>query len=167
MPILFIIFVVIPVIEITILIKVGQAIGGWYTVGLVLLSAFIGVNMLRYQGVTTLLKARSRIESGEIPLSEMRDGILIAIGGALLVTPGFVTDVIGFSCLLPFTRGLFFNLFGQRISDAFTKSGGQTHFYSSTQHTQDPFADRRSDVIDGDFVEVEDPSSKNDDKRLH
>ena len=167
MPILFIIFVIIPVIEITILIKVGQAIGGWYTVGLVLLSAFIGVNMLRYQGVTTLLKARNRIESGEIPLSEMRDGILIAIGGALLVTPGFVTDVIGFSCLLPFTRGLFFSLFGQRISDAFTKGGGQTHFYSSTQQAQDPFADRRSDVIDGDFVEVEDPSSKNDDKRLH
>ena len=171
MPIIFIIFVVVPVIEITILIKVGQAIGGWYTVGLVLLSAFIGVNMLRYQGVTTLLKARTRIESGEIPLSEMRDGILIAIGGALLVTPGFVTDVIGFSCLLPFTRGLFFNLFGQRISAAFTKGGGQTHFYSSSQHSQDPFSQNRSDIIDGDFVEVNDPSNNGhnngDDKRLH
>ncbi len=167
MPILFIIFVVIPVIEITILIKVGQAIGGWYTVGLVLLSAFIGVNMLRYQGVTTLLKARSRIESGEIPLSEMRDGILIAIGGALLVTPGFVTDVIGFSCLLPFTRSLFFSLFGQRISEAFTKSGGRTHFYSSNQHSRDPFSQSRDDIIDGDFVEVDDASRNTDDKRLH
>lgn len=152
MPFLFIIFVVIPVVEITILIKVGQAIGGWYTVGIVLLSAFIGVNMLRYQGVSTLLRARSRMESGEMPVAEMRDGIVIAIGGALLITPGFVTDAVGFACLLPFTRGLFFQLFGQRLSSAFVQRGGQFH---SSAHRPNEHASNE-EIIDAEFTEIDD-----------
>ena len=167
MPFLFIIFVVIPVIEITILIKVGQAIGGWYTVGIVLLSAFIGVNMLRYQGVSTLLKARSRIESGEMPLSEMRDGIIIAIGGALLITPGFVTDAVGFACLLPFTRGLFFHMFGHRIS-AFAQKNSHAHFHSSNmnQHVK---PDSDDEIIDAEYTEINDRDSHThpDDRRLN
>lgn len=103
---LFLIFIIIPLIEITILINVGEIIGAWYTVGLVLLSAFIGVNMLRYQGLSTLSRAQMRMNSGEIPANEMIEGIILAVGGALLVTPGFVTDFFGFCCLVPFTRHL-------------------------------------------------------------
>jgi len=104
---LFLLFVIIPIIEITVLIQVSDLIGGWYTVGLVLLSAFIGVNMLRHQGLSTLARAQQRMHQGEMPGQEMAEGIVLAVGGALLVTPGFVTDVIGFSCLLPFTRQAF------------------------------------------------------------
>lgn len=101
---IFLLFIIVPIIEITILIQVGQAIGAWYTVGLVLLSAFIGVNMLRQQGLSTLARAQQRMDQGEVPGQEMVEGILLAVGGALLVTPGFVTDVIGFSCLIPGIR---------------------------------------------------------------
>ena len=167
MPILFILFVVIPVIEITILIKVGQAIGGWYTVGLVLLSAFIGVNMLRYQGVTTLMRAQAKIQSGEMPLSEMRDGIVIAIGGALLITPGFVTDAIGFACLLPFTRGLFFKIFGERVASAFVSRGGSAHFYSQGDSTfEESHRSSADDIIEGEFFDVDDSNKTDDRKRI-
>jgi len=101
---LFLLFVILPLTEIVILIQVGQLIGVWYTVGLVLLSAFIGVNLLRRQGLSTLMRARSRMDSGELPAQEMIEGIILAVGGALLVTPGLVTDAIGFSCLIPAVR---------------------------------------------------------------
>ncbi len=101
---LFLLFVIIPIVEIVLLINVGQAIGAWYTIALVLLSAFIGVNMLRQQGLSTLMRARSRMEGGEIPAQEMVEGLVLAVGGALLITPGFVTDVLGFCCLIPQTR---------------------------------------------------------------
>lgn len=104
MPVLFLLFIVIPLIEITLLINVGQAIGAWYTIGLVLLSAFVGVNMLRRQGLSTLLRARERMDSGQIPAQEMIEGLILAVGGALLITPGFVTDFFGFCCLVPATR---------------------------------------------------------------
>lgn len=101
---LFLLFVIVPLIEIVLLINVGEIIGAWYTIGLVLLSAFIGVNMLRRQGLSTLMRARSKMDGGEIPAHEMVEGIILAVGGALLVTPGFVTDFFGFCCLIPFTR---------------------------------------------------------------
>ncbi len=97
-------FIVIPLIEITLLINVGSRIGAWYTVGLVLLSAFIGVNMLRYQGLSTLAKAKQRMDAGQLPAQEMVEGIILAVGGALLITPGFLTDAIGFCCLIPASR---------------------------------------------------------------
>jgi len=113
---LFLLFIIVPIIEITLLIQVGQAIGAWYTVGLVVLSAFIGVNMLRYQGVSTLARAQQRANQGEIPGREMVEGIVLAVGGALLVTPGFVTDVIGFCCLIPYTRQAFANAMISRFT---------------------------------------------------
>ncbi len=167
MPILFILFVVIPVIEITILIKVGQAIGGWYTVGLVLLSAFIGVNMLRYQGVTTLMRAQAKIQSGEMPLSEMRDGIVIAIGGALLITPGFVTDAIGFACLLPFTRGLFSRCLAKGLLRLLLAA---VDLLTSTHRVIQPLVSTNrssaDDIIEGEFVDVEDSNKTDDRKRI-
>ncbi|HEY5718286.1 MAG TPA: FxsA family protein [Motiliproteus sp.] len=101
---LFLLFVLLPLTEIVILIQVGQLIGAWYTVGLVLLSAFIGVNMLRHQGLSTLMRARQRMDHGQLPAQEIAEGLVLAVGGALLVTPGLVTDAIGFSCLIPAVR---------------------------------------------------------------
>ncbi len=121
---LFLLFIIVPVIEITLLIQVGSIIGTWYTVGLVLLSAFIGVNMLRRQSLSTLSRAQQRMNSGELPGQEMAEGIVIAVGGALLVTPGFVTDVIGFSCLIPQTR----KALVKAVSSRFTVISAQQGF---------------------------------------
>ena len=164
---LFLLFIVVPIIEITLLINVGQAIGAWNTVGLVLLSAFVGVNMLRYQGLSTLGRAQQRMQSGEIPGKEMVEGIVLAVGGALLLTPGFVTDVIGFLCLIPFTRQRFAKLLFSRFSVvAMSQHGAQ--FTSQDQHTvfEDDHVTREShyrpskgrdngDVIDGEFERKE------------
>ncbi|RRJ83315.1 FxsA family protein [Aestuariirhabdus litorea] len=106
MRILFLLFIIVPIVEMVVLIKVGEVIGAWYTVGLVLLTAVIGINLLRQQGLSTLMRANQRINSGELPAQEMVEGFLLAIGGALLLTPGFVTDTMGFACLIPPLRRL-------------------------------------------------------------
>ena len=107
MRILFALFIAIPILEMVVLIQVGHQIGALWTVVLVLLTAFIGINLLRYQGLSTLSRATWRMQSGQIPAQEMLEGILLAVGGALLLTPGFVTDTIGFLLLVPFTRQFF------------------------------------------------------------
>ena len=104
---LFALFIAIPILEMVVLIQVGQQIGALWTIVLVLLTAFIGINLLRYQGLSTLSRATWRMQSGQIPAQEMLEGILLAVGGALLLTPGFVTDTIGFLLLVPFTRQFF------------------------------------------------------------
>lgn len=150
---LFIIFVVVPVIEILLLIKVGQAIGGWYTVGLVLLSAFIGVNMLRYQGLATLTRARAKLDKGEMPIGEMGDGILIAVGGALLITPGFFTDFLGFCCLVPLTRHLFIKKLAKGFM-GWMHRGGKAQFHYSHFEQRPDGSTRRDDIIDGEYVDL-------------
>lgn len=95
-----------PIIEIFVLLKVGGVIGVLNTVILVVLTAIIGVALLKQQGLSTLAKAQQKMHTGSIPAKEMVEGIFLAVGGALLLTPGFVTDAIGFCCLLPGIRQL-------------------------------------------------------------
>lgn len=104
MPVFLFLFIVMPVAEMAVLIKVGGIIGVLNTIGLVLLTAVIGAWLLRQQGLATLLKANQRLNSGELPAKEVAEGLILAVGGALLLTPGFITDTIGFLCLLPGSR---------------------------------------------------------------
>ncbi len=99
-----VLFLVIPIIEVYLLIEVGGLIGAGWTILLVVLTAVIGVNLLRQQGLSTLMRANQVMSQGQIPAMEMMEGLFLAVGGALLITPGFFTDAIGFICLLPFTR---------------------------------------------------------------
>lgn len=102
MPLLL--FVLIPILEMWILIEVGGWIGALPTIGLVVLTATVGLSLLKQQGFATLLRARRKINEGAIPASEVASGVMIAVGGALLLTPGFVTDGLGFTLLIPQTR---------------------------------------------------------------
>jgi len=99
-----VLFLVIPIVEVYLLIEVGGIIGAGWTILLIVLTAIIGVNLLRHQGISTLARANQAMSQGQLPAMEMMEGLFLAVGGALLVTPGFFTDVIGFICLLPFTR---------------------------------------------------------------
>jgi UPF0716 protein FxsA len=101
---LLVLFITIPIVEMVILIEVGGLIGALPTVGLVLLTAVIGLWLLRLQGLITLRRVQQRLSEGEIPETELLEGVMLLIGGALLLTPGFVTDTIGFTCLLPGLR---------------------------------------------------------------
>ncbi|GAA3931480.1 FxsA family protein [Litoribacillus peritrichatus] len=119
---LFLLFCTLPVIELVILLKLGSWLGIWPTVALILGTAFIGVNLLRQQGLKTLSRANLKLSSGQMPAKEMVEGIVLAVGGALLLTPGLVTDVIGFSCLLPGTRHMYIAFAMKRMQFVATQS---------------------------------------------
>ncbi len=103
-PILALAFLIVPIVEIYLLIKVGQVIGAGWTIALVVLTAVIGVWLLRLQGLSTLLRARQKLEHDELPAQELLEGMGLVVAGALLLTPGFFTDAVGFLLLLPPTR---------------------------------------------------------------
>lgn len=150
---LFILFIAVPILEMLVLIQVGQQIGALWTIALVLLTAFIGINLLRYQGLATLSRATWRMQSGQIPAQEMLEGILLAVGGALLLTPGFVTDSIGFVLLLPFTR----QFFAVRLMSRFKAfagaqaSGGGFNARGFGQGSSKSGFDSDQSIIDGEF----------------
>ena len=95
------IFFLTPIVEMYLLIEVGGYIGAWPTIALVMITAVIGVTLLRIQGLSTLTRGVGRLQGGELPAREMVEGLLLAVAGALLLTPGFVTDGIGFVLLTP------------------------------------------------------------------
>jgi len=101
---LLLLFIVMPIVEMWLLITVGSEIGALPTIGLVLFTAAVGFSLLRQQGFATLFRARQKMDAGELPAIEMVEAIILAICGALLMTPGFVTDAIGFAGLLPGIR---------------------------------------------------------------
>jgi UPF0716 protein FxsA len=101
---LLLMFLVIPLLEIWLLIHVGGYIGAAPTVALVVLTAVVGVTVIRLQGLSTLTRANARIRAGEVPAQEMGEGLILAVAGLLLLTPGFATDAVGFACLIPPVR---------------------------------------------------------------
>ena len=110
------IFIVLPILEMYVLIKVGGNLGALNTVLLVLLTALIGVALLRVQGFRTLMNAKNKLGMAQLPAEEIITGIFLAVGGALLLTPGFITDTFGFLCLVPFTRRILLKLFLNNLS---------------------------------------------------
>ena len=101
---IFALFLVVPILEIYLLIQVGSLIGALPTVFLVVFTAVAGAWLLRRQGFATLGRVQATMARGEIPAIEMLEGAMLLIGGALLLTPGFFTDAIGFVCLIPALR---------------------------------------------------------------
>ena len=95
------IFVAMPIIEIAVFIQAGELIGLWPTIGIVILTAVVGTSLMRAQGLQTLARAQSQMDQGEMPIGELFDGICILVAGVLLLTPGFVTDTMGFLLLVP------------------------------------------------------------------
>lgn len=99
-------FLLFPIIELAVLIQVGSAIGVFPTLLLVIGTAVLGSVLLRVAGIATAWRARERLSRGELPEQEMLEGLLIAVGGGLLILPGFISDLFGVLCLIPFTRRL-------------------------------------------------------------
>ena len=97
-------FFLMPIIEMYLLFTVAGYIDAWPTVALVMLTAVIGVSLLKRQGLATLTRGLGRMNSGQVPGQEIAEGILLGIAGALLITPGFVTDTVGFLLLFPPSR---------------------------------------------------------------
>lgn len=121
---LLFLFIAMPILEMFVLIRVGSSIGALNTILLVLATAIIGLGLLRKQGLSTLLRAQDRLKTGEVPAKELAEGLFLAIGGALLLTPGFVTDFIGFCCLLPGIRHMLIAWAGKYILQAIVNAQG-------------------------------------------
>lgn len=161
MPLLILaILIAIPLIEVGIFIEVGDAIGLWPTIALLVLTGVVGIWLVRVQGFYTLMQARAQLAQGEVPTREIFDGICLALAGLMLLLPGFATDVIGVLLLLPPTRSY---LFGRsriraqrRGADVHTRPG------RGPQHS--------TTTIEGEWQEVEDhqelpPSSRPPEER--
>ncbi|WP_020482573.1 FxsA family protein [Methylomonas sp. MK1] len=104
MQIMFIAFLIVPFVEIYVLLQVGGLIGAFPTILLVVFTAVLGAWLLRRQGFATWQRVQSGLAQGEIPAYEMIEGPILLVGGALLLTPGFFTDMLGFACLIPTLR---------------------------------------------------------------
>ena len=147
MPYFLLLFIAIPIIEMWLLISIGRHIGALLTISLVVATAVIGVHWLRQQGFSTLLKLNERLSAGELPAREITDGVIITVGGALLLTPGFATDALGFACLFAPTRALLVKTLFSRLQNSVmanamsseSMSGQASSSYYSTNTTQGGF----------------------------
>ena len=167
-PIFTVLFLVLPIIEIFVLIKVGsdELLGPMWTIFLVVLTAVIGAFLLRKQGLSVLARLKSNMSQGKIPAQEIIEGMLLAVGGALLMTPGFVTDAMGFLCLLPFSRqfiakniikrsahkmqeGMSAQMGGFSYSAQSRSSPGSQPNSQRHSENQDP------NIVEGEFTEIE------------
>jgi UPF0716 protein FxsA len=112
---LVVIFIAVPIAEIYVIIQVGEAIGPWLTVLLLAADSVIGSLLLRSQGRRVWARFRDTLQRGELPHREVVDGVLVIFGGAFLITPGFLTDIIGALLLVPPSRALFRRLLIRRL----------------------------------------------------
>lgn len=103
---LFLIFVLVPVIELTLLIEIGSVIGTMNTIAIILLTAVIGAYMVKLEGLGVMSRIQQNMNEGVFPAEELINGMMILIAGVLLLTPGFFTDVIGFLMVFPVTRNI-------------------------------------------------------------
>ncbi|WP_460019529.1 FxsA family protein [Magnetospira thiophila] len=108
-------FVFVPLAEIALFIEVGDQIGVWPTIGATIATALIGTSIMRLQGRATFERARQSMDRGEMPVDEALDGVLLLLSGALLLTPGFFTDSLGFLLLLPPLRAWLRGQFRSRM----------------------------------------------------
>jgi UPF0716 protein FxsA len=142
---LVLLFIVVPIAEILVLIQVGQAIGPWWTIALLIADSILGAMLLRAQGRAAWRRFGAAMQAGRVPAREVIDGALIIAGSVLLVTPGFLTDAFGLMLLIPPTRAVVRAIVARRLAH---------RMIASVTTRRDPRARYDYDV-DGTAVDVE------------
>lgn len=137
MAVLALLFLVVPLLELFVIIQVGQAIGALNTIGVLILMSIVGGWLMKREGLATLRRFQTKLSSGQLPENELIDGFLILFGGALMLTPGFLSDLFGTALLLPPVRAAIRPLIKQQVGKRVTIAGA-TSFPGR----------RRDDVID-------------------
>jgi len=127
-------FTVIPIVELYFLIRVGRIIGPLPTLGLVLLTGIVGAALARSQGLQVLSKISREAAAGKLPANELIQGFILLAGGLTLLTPGFVTDALGLSMILPPTRALYARMIQNYIKTRMLRSTGTVEIDSYTVH---------------------------------
>jgi UPF0716 protein FxsA len=113
---LVLLFIVVPILELFVIIQVGQAIGAWWTIALLVADSILGSVLMRTQGRAVWRRFNDALRSGRPPANEVADGALVVFGGALLLTPGFATDVLGLLLLVPVTRAIVRRVLVRRLA---------------------------------------------------
>jgi UPF0716 protein FxsA len=144
-PILLVALLVVPLAEIAVLIEVGSWLGVAPTLALIVLSAVVGTWMLRRQGLGVLVRAQRLLEHGVLPVAEVFEGLCLVVAGALLLTPGFITDLIGAALLVPPVRALLYRQLGHHLERQIPQPPGA--------RTGAP--NGRGTVVEGEFEELE------------
>ncbi len=152
---LFLLFTVGPLTELSLLYYLGMNVGWVETVSLVLLTGIVGAALARWQGVVTLLKVQQRMAQGQMPADELTDGLLILIAGIVLVTPGILTDLLGFSLLVPPFRSLIKRGVRRWAKKHMTLQAGQTgtQFWSPGPPLHQPEEILEAEVIETRVVD--------------
>jgi UPF0716 protein FxsA len=140
---LFLLFLLIPLIEIALFIQVGGLIGLWPTLAIVVLTAIAGTILIRSQGAAVMLQLRDSMNDLRDPTEPLAHGAMVLFAGALLLTPGFFTDVFGLSLMIPGVRGKIFNFIRQRVTV-------QTFEYGRPPQTEDT-------IINADYEDLDAP----------
>ena len=158
-------FILVPIVEIYVIIQVGQVIGPWWTILLLIADSVFGSWLLRREGSKAWQSLSTALAEGRMPARELADGILIVIGGTLMLTPGFVTDAFGVLAILPFTRPLARRVLARLIARRLVPLGAGGFGYSTGGFGAggrgpagfDPGNERRpgptGDVVQGDVVD--------------
>ena len=145
---LLIAFIATPIIEIALFIKAGELFGLWPTIAAVILTAIIGTALLRWQGLATWARAMRNLQNGVFPVDEVFTGLCLVAAGTLLLTPGFMTDVIGFALFIPPVRKALAHLMKR-----YMQRRGRTRVWINGEEVD--VSAPRSTVIDGEFTEKE------------
>jgi len=148
---LFITFIVVPIVEITIFLQVGSLIGVPATIALILLSAIFGTMLVRSQGMDVIRKIQTAAQHGEMPVAGMLQGFCVLVAGLLLVTPGFATDLFGFALLIPQVRELVARKLWRLIEPGIMTST------SWSDHGTNRTSKGDGVIIEGQAIEVENP----------
>ncbi|EEO00496.1 membrane protein FxsA [Vibrio cholerae] len=152
-PILLFLFIAVPVIEIALFIQVGGVLGVWPTIALVLLTAIVGASLVRSQGLQTLLTVQQRLAQGQLPAQQILEGVMLAVAGVLLLTPGFFTDILGMLVLLPAPRAYLAKQLMSRVVV------GNIHASGAGFERPNPFHDRANPngtTYEGEFERKDD-----------
>ena len=152
MPVLLVIlFIAVPIAELAVIIQVGGAIGVWWTIALLIADSILGSLLMRSQGRAVWRRFNETLSSGRPPAREVADGVLVIFGGALLLTPGFLTDIIGLLFLLPPTRAVMRRLFLREAMRRITVTMATPRMPRDGARRDS----RREDDLEGTAVDVE------------
>lgn len=153
--ILFLMFILVPMIEIGLFMKVGGMLGFWPTITLIFMTALVGTALVRSQGMQTLMTLQSRLQQGEVPTQQIIESMLLAIAGFLLITPGFMTDIFGILLLLPAPRAWFAKkVMGKMVTTSYSS-------HTMGAFGDDPFRPQAGNTFEGEFERKDHSADEN------
>ena len=161
---LLLLFIIVPALELALIIQLGIYLGTWPTLALIVFTGIVGAYLARLQGLSVLTRAQEQMSRGELPAGSLVDGVMILVAGALLMTPGILTDVVGFSLLVPAFRSRIKEVVLTRFQKAVEENRVQVHVSGmgfGTESVQGPIVDVQPERPEGfepdRFPPVSDP----------